>query len=174
MVELLKSTIHTVNWMQITNLKAKQEALKYNKEFWKERQGWDGARYSKDVDEDIDRVAEVLDGWTAMDHRNAGEWEDIAGEFWQTESGKRQVFFLQSFNLSDEACLIRKYKEYCTQCNRTECQNQCFASQVEPMADAYMAWYGALGKEGIGGGIPGAFDSEISSQTVIAVDLFRE
>ncbi|KAF9027689.1 hypothetical protein BDP27DRAFT_1375903 [Rhodocollybia butyracea] len=133
LVELMKSTIHTVNRMQITNLKAKQEALKSNEEFWEQRQVWDGTGFSDNADEDMDRVADVLEGWNTMDHSNAGEWEDIAGEFWQTEAGK---------------------------------------SQVEPMARAYMTWHGALGKEGIGGGIPGEFDGEINSQTVIAVDLF--
>lgn len=40
------------------------------------------------------------------------------------------------------------------------------------MTGAYMAWYGALGKEGMGGDIPREFEGEINSQAVIAVDLF--
>ncbi|KAJ3734941.1 hypothetical protein DFJ43DRAFT_1130337 [Lentinula guzmanii] len=46
--------------------------------------------------------------------------------------------------------------------------------QVEPMTGAYMTWYGTLGDEGVGGGLPGELSSEANSQTVIAVDIFRD
>ncbi|KAJ3748834.1 hypothetical protein DFH05DRAFT_1456785 [Lentinula detonsa] len=156
LVELMKSTIHKVNRTQITGLKAKQEALKSNEQFWSERQDWDGEGFSDSVDEDMERVADVLEGWTTMDHSNAGDWEDITGDFWRTEMGKR------------------KYKEYRTQRDRTERRNKRFAMQVEPMTGAYMTWYGTLGDEGVGGGLPGELSSEANSQTVIAVDIFRE
>ncbi|KAJ3802985.1 hypothetical protein GGU11DRAFT_849655 [Lentinula aff. detonsa] len=134
LVELMKSTIHKVNRTQITGLKAKQEALKSNEEFWSERQDWDGEGFGDSIDGDMERVADVLEGWTAMDHSNAGDWEDITGDFWRTEMGKRKR--------------PRKYKEYRTRHDRTEHRNKRFAMQVEPMTGAYMTWYGALGDEG--------------------------
>ncbi|KAJ3794127.1 hypothetical protein GGU11DRAFT_846356 [Lentinula aff. detonsa] len=70
-VELMKSTIHKVNCTQITGLKAKQEALKSNEEFWSERDDWDGEGFGDSIDEDMERVADVLEGWTTMDHSNA-------------------------------------------------------------------------------------------------------
>ncbi|KAJ3740353.1 hypothetical protein DFH05DRAFT_1537398 [Lentinula detonsa] len=91
LVELMKSTIHKVNRTQITGLKAKQEALKSNEEFWSERDDWDGEGFGDSIDEDMERVADVLEGWTTMDHSNAGDWEDITGVFWRTEMGKRQA-----------------------------------------------------------------------------------
>ncbi|KAJ3745615.1 hypothetical protein DFH05DRAFT_1610652 [Lentinula detonsa] len=91
LVELMKSTIHKVNRTQITGLKAKQEALKSNEEFWSERQDWDGEGFGDSIDGDMERVADVLEGWTAMDHSNAGDWEDITGDFWRTEMGKSLV-----------------------------------------------------------------------------------
>ncbi|KAJ3740656.1 hypothetical protein DFH05DRAFT_1537544 [Lentinula detonsa] len=91
LVELMKSTIHKVNRTQITGLKAKQEALKSNEEFWSERQDWDGEGFGDSIDGDMERVADVLEGWTTMDHSNAGDWEDITGDFWRTEMGKSLV-----------------------------------------------------------------------------------
>ncbi|KAJ3801065.1 hypothetical protein GGU11DRAFT_842471 [Lentinula aff. detonsa] len=91
LVELMKSTIHKVNRTQITSLKAKQEALKSNEEFWSERQDWDGEGFGDSIDGDMERVADVLEGWTTMDHSNAGDWEDITGDFWRTEIGKSLV-----------------------------------------------------------------------------------
>ncbi|KAJ3780169.1 hypothetical protein GGU10DRAFT_397858 [Lentinula aff. detonsa] len=91
LVELMKSTIHKVNRTQITGLKAKQEALKSNEEFWSERDDWDGEGFGDSIDEDMERVADVLEGWTTMDHSNAGDWEDITGVFWRTEMGKSLI-----------------------------------------------------------------------------------
>lgn len=67
----------------------------------------------------------------------------------------------------------RKYTDYRTRKDRTERRNQCFATQLKPMTDAYMAWYGALGQDGLGGGMPEEYEGEMNSQTVITVDIFR-
>ncbi|KAE9407449.1 hypothetical protein BT96DRAFT_954511 [Gymnopus androsaceus JB14] len=156
---LRNSTVKKATKSQIATLKAQEAAragaLKPNKEFWEERSTWDGVIGEDDFDEDFSRVEEVLQGQVAMDQSNAGDWQDITGAYWTSETGKR------------------KYKEYRTRRDRTERRNQRFAIQLEPMTDAYMAWYGALGQDGLGGGIPGDFEGEIDTQTVVTVDLFR-
>ena len=62
-------------------------ALKSNAEFWEEVQGSDTADGYDD--DDIGRMEDLLEGRAAMDDSNAGDWEDITGDYWKTELGKR-------------------------------------------------------------------------------------
>ncbi|KAJ3712115.1 hypothetical protein DFJ43DRAFT_1135053 [Lentinula guzmanii] len=86
------SGVRSATKTQITQLKAQEAAyagpLKSNEEFWGEIQVLDGAM---DDDNDAAQVEEVLEGRTAMDDSNAGDWADITSEYWTTDLGNSLV-----------------------------------------------------------------------------------
>lgn len=88
---LKNSALKTATKTQITRFKAQEAThagpLKRNEEFWEEAQGFDGA--IDDDDNDAGQVGEVLEGSTTLNDSNAGDWADITGEYWGTDSGKR-------------------------------------------------------------------------------------
>lgn len=97
-LEFLKNKgIKTASQSQITKLKAQEAAhagpLKPNEDFWEEIQAWqdDGPGGFNGDDDDSHRMAEVLEGASTMDHSHAGDWQDIASNYYRTDMGKRYV-----------------------------------------------------------------------------------
>lgn len=90
LLDLIKNSgVRTATKTQITQFKAQEAAragpLKRNEEHWEEVQGY--TDYGDD--DDAVQVGEVLEGRTALDDSNAGDWVDITGEYWKTDLGKR-------------------------------------------------------------------------------------
>ncbi|KAF9068746.1 hypothetical protein BDP27DRAFT_1523863 [Rhodocollybia butyracea] len=89
--------IKTASQSQITKLKAQEAAragpLKLNEDFWEEIQAWqdDGPSGFDGDEDDSHRMAEVLEGASTMDHSHAGDWQDIAGNYYRTDTGKSLV-----------------------------------------------------------------------------------
>ncbi|KAJ3925075.1 MAG: hypothetical protein NXY57DRAFT_1044414, partial [Lentinula lateritia] len=158
-LDFLENKIKTVKQTQITKLKAQQDRLKPNGEYWEEVRGWNaigGTGTGDDDDnEDLTRVEGVLHGEISMEHSHAGDWQDIAGAYWQTDLGKR------------------RRKEHRTRRDRTERRNQRFLKQIGPMTDAYMLWDAALGKDGLGEKVLEEYEGDLNAQTITAVDVFR-
>lgn len=95
-LEFLKNRgVKTVSQTQITKLKALEAAragpLKPNEDYWEEIQQRDGPSGFDGDDDDALRMTEILEGAASMDDSNVGDWQDIAGGYYRTDTGKRYV-----------------------------------------------------------------------------------